>query len=50
MYRPLPCFVLLVLTSSPVVRSQAPSTTDREPKPCEIWGQIVGSVRLLKKA
>ena len=47
-----PAFLLLAIilfVTGPVANSATPSTVDREQKPCEIWGQVAGSSRLLQE-
>jgi len=49
MYRVLPSIAVILFVTVPAIQSATPSTVDREQKPCEIWGQVAGSSRLLQE-
>jgi len=49
MYRALLSLAIIWFVTAPAVQSATPSTLDREKKPCEIWGQVAGSSRLLQE-
>jgi Tfp pilus assembly protein PilF len=49
MYGALPSIAVILWVTVPAIKSATPSTVDREQKPCEIWGQVAGSSRLLQE-
>ena len=49
MYGVLPSIAVILFVTVPAIHSATPSTVDREQKPCEIWGQVAGSSRLLQE-
>jgi Tfp pilus assembly protein PilF len=49
MYVVLPSIAVILFVTVPAIQSATPSTVDREQKPCEIWGQVAGSSRLLQE-
>ena len=49
MYRALPSIAVILFVTVPAIHSATPSTVDPEQKPCEIWGQVAGSSRLLQE-
>jgi len=48
MYRALLSIAITLFVTAPAIQSATP-TVDREQKPCEIWGQVAGSSRLLQE-
>src|SRR3984957_7340444 len=49
MYVVLPSIAVILFVTVPAIHSATPSTVDPEQKPCEIWGQVAGSSRLLQE-
>jgi Tfp pilus assembly protein PilF len=49
MYDVLSSIAVILFVTVPAIHSATPSTVDREQKPCEIWGQVAGSARLLQE-
>jgi Tfp pilus assembly protein PilF len=49
MYGVLPSIAVILFVTVPAIRSATTSTVDGEQKPCEIWGQVAGSSRLLQE-
>jgi Tfp pilus assembly protein PilF len=49
MYRALPLIAVILFVTTPAIQSATTPAVDREQKPCEIWGQVAGSSRLLQE-
>jgi Tfp pilus assembly protein PilF len=49
MYDVLSSIAVILFVTVPAIHSATPSTVDPEQKPCEIWGQVAGSSRLLQE-